>query len=76
MFDPLNYEWIQTNQRMYQYGPFSAMTAPGIYWFRLFGYGLHIKDMTRYRLLASEALGLRRRFVIGPWSIRVLTPAR
>jgi hypothetical protein len=75
MYDPLKFEWTATSQRTYRYGPFSAMIATGLYWFRLFGYGLHIKDMTRYRLLASEHLGFRRRLVIGPWSIRLLTPA-
>lgn len=46
----------------------------GYLWFRVLGYGLHVKDTRRTGLLFSERVGLRRCFRLGPWSVRVLMP--
>lgn len=43
---------------------------------RVFGYGLHVKDMRRHALLLSERTGRVKRLVIGPYSIKLLPPRR
>ena len=56
--------------------PFFAFynSKDGLIWFRIFGYGLHIKDINRHDLLFSERVGARKRFVLRNYSIRILTP--
>lgn len=44
----------------------------GFYWFRLFGYGLVIKDLTKYEPLFSERNGYKKRLKIKNWSITFL----
>ncbi len=44
-------------------------------WFRIFGYGLHIKDTTCNWVSLSERRGLNKNYHhIGRWSFRFLTP--
>jgi hypothetical protein len=48
----------------------------GFNWFRVFGWGLHWKDLRCNPLLFLERNGYLRRLQVGPWSIRVLKPQR
>jgi hypothetical protein len=48
----------------------------GLWWVRVFGYGVHAKDILRNRLLFSEREGLVHRLQIGNWSFRFLSPLR
>lgn len=41
----------------------------GIGWFRFFGRGLAIKDVTRYPLLFSQRYGYDKAITIGKWRI-------
>lgn len=43
-----------------------------LYWFRVAGVGLHVKDTRRHRLLFSERNGSVRRVQLGPWSVKWL----
>lgn len=45
----------------------------GIIWLRLFGYGIHFKNLRKQALLFSERNGFVKRFQVGDWSIRFLT---
>ncbi len=80
MFHPLNYDYIKQHQRTFNRWGVCGLIAPGVYWFRIFGRGLHIKDTARHSLMFSERYGRTKRVQIGPWSIRLLTfsalPAR
>jgi hypothetical protein len=44
----------------------------GLWWFRIFGYGLCCKDITIYPLLFSERTGRRKFLRIGRWIIKWL----
>jgi len=44
----------------------------GLGWFRIFGYGLKIKDTTKYDLLYSERNGYSKAITIGRWRISCL----
>jgi hypothetical protein len=44
------------------------------FWFRIFGYGLVIKNTNVYPLLFSERMGLRKIYKIKNWSITKLKP--
>lgn len=44
----------------------------GTFWVRVFGYGIHIKDITKHRLLFSERNGYAKRIQIGKYSIKLL----
>jgi hypothetical protein len=57
-----------------QYGIFCCCKANGLFWFRVFGYGLHFKNIKKRFLLFSERNGYRKRLQIGNWSIRTLVP--
>ena len=46
----------------------------GLFWFRIFGYGLHIKDTKRHQLMFSERNGLTKYWKVGVWIVRVLKP--
>ncbi len=37
--------------------PFSYYHTPGLFWFRIFGKGIHVKDVSRHRLMFSEREG-------------------
>lgn len=41
-------------------------------WFRIFGYGLKIKDTTKHMLLFSERNGYSKGIQIGKWRVGVL----
>lgn len=45
---------------------------PGIFWFRIFGKGLHFKNVNTHPLLFSERNGYSKCLRVGNWSIRVL----
>ena len=53
---------------------FSSYNSNGMLWFRIFGYGLSIKNMDIHRLLFSERLGYTKTLRIGKWSIKWLNP--
>lgn len=55
-------------------GLFFHVKSDGCFWFRLFGYGLHFKDVRKHSLLFSERNGYVRRVQIGNWSIKILKP--
>ena len=44
----------------------------GMWWFRLFDYGIHAKDLRIHDLSFSEREGYRKRLVLGNWSLRLL----
>lgn len=46
----------------------------GLFWFRIFGYGLQGKDTHTHALLFSERYGYRKGFYIGRWIFHFLTP--
>ena len=55
-----------------QYGVFCYYCAPGLLWFRVFGVGLLVKDVTRHRLLFSEREGFVWHLWVGHWFVRWL----
>lgn len=56
--------------------PFSYYKSPNnnFFWFRIFGYGLVIKNTNVYPLLFSERMGLKKTYKIKNWSISKLKP--
>jgi len=46
----------------------------GFMWFRIFGWGLVIKDTHNHALLFSERNGFTKYIMIGKWIIRLLKP--
>lgn len=44
----------------------------GLWWFRIFGYGLHWKDMRTHKPLFSERHGYRKHLHIGPYSFGLI----
>lgn len=50
----------------------SGRKINGLWWFRVFGYGIHWKDTRKHPPLASERLGLRNGLQIGYWRFRLL----
>ena len=54
----------------------SYYRCDGMFWFRLFGYGLHFKDLRKFQLIFSERNRLRKSFRIGNWSIKFLSKDR
>ena len=51
---------------------FSCYSERGLFWFRIFGRGLVVKDVRLHPLLFSERHGYQRMIRIGPWVIRYL----
>lgn len=47
--------------------PLSFHRAPGLFWFRVFGKGIHVRDTDRHPLRFSERNGYRQM-----WTFRVL----
>lgn len=45
----------------------------GAFYFRVFGFGLHVKDSTKHRAYFSERNGFVKFTHIGKWRIRILT---
>ncbi len=52
---------------------FSKYRRKGFWWFRIFGYGLHGKDITKNDLTFSERNGFSRHLKIGRWSFKWLS---
>ena len=46
----------------------------GLFWFRIFGYGLHLKDTNKHPMMFSERNRLTKYWKVGSWIVRVLTP--
>lgn len=59
---------------MSRHRPFEHGTGPGGFWFRVFGYGLHIRRSAGYQPLFSERYGFVRPLYIGPLRIEALRP--
>ena len=55
-----------------RYGIFCHHREPGLLWFRVFGVGLVVKDVTRHPLMFSERQGLVRLVRLGRWLVRWL----
>ena len=53
---------------------FQLMFASGIFWMRLFGWGFHIKDITRRPLIYSERNGCYKILKFRRWRLRLLYP--
>lgn len=53
---------------------FACYLSQGFYWFRLFGHGLHFKNLAFHRMTFSERYGYVRKLQIGKWLIRRLSP--
>ena len=58
--------------KMFGKSIFSFYKIDGLLWFRLFGYGLHIKDITKHELIFSERIGKRNGLLIGFYVIKIL----
>lgn len=43
-------------------------------WFRIFGFGLHWKDITIHPLMFSERIGKTKSIQFGKWMVRILKP--
>jgi hypothetical protein len=53
---------------------FDLYAGNGIAWFRVFGWGLHWKDLRRHQLNFSERNGLVKKLRIGDWLFGGLRP--
>jgi hypothetical protein len=51
---------------------FVGFKGDGFCWFRIFGYGLHFKDITKHKLLFTERYGHTKYLKIGNWIIITL----
>jgi len=54
--------------------PFFYHYERGLFFFRLFGYGIHVKDISRFRQYFSERNGYKRRLMIGNYAVSILKP--
>lgn len=68
MWEDLEKQFGQWSFTKYLYGH----NSKGMWWFRLFGYGIHAKDTNLHGLMFSERNGYRKRLVLGNWSLRFL----
>ena len=68
MWENLEEMFGQWSFTKYLYGHRSK----GMWWFRLFGYGIHAKDLRTHDLMFSERNGYRKRLTLGNWSLRFL----
>jgi len=55
---------------------FSCNYKNGSFWFRILGYGLHIKNITKFPLLFSQRNGLKKSIRIKNTYIEYLTKVR
>lgn len=53
---------------------FSSYYIKGFFWFRIFGYGVVIKDFKKYGLIFSDRNHLTKRLIIGNYIIKILKP--
>ena len=55
-----------------------AKRVPGLLFFRVFGFGLHVKDLRRHPPIfaerAARTWAYRHTLTLGPWRLRVLHP--
>jgi hypothetical protein len=59
---------------MKKYPFFCKHKTIGFSWFRIFGYGLVIKDITIHPMIFSERMKKRRYLLIGKYLIKHITP--
>lgn len=57
---------------MIRHGLFSCHREPGFAWFRIFGIGLYIKNVTRHPLDFCERYYPRKQLRLGRWLIGLL----
>lgn len=57
-----------------EYGLFCYCKRDGMFWFRIVGYGLVIKDTRKRQLLFSERNGLKKPWRVGHYVITRLNP--
>lgn len=60
----------------YRHGPFECMAWDRGFWFRVFGYGLHVKLRAGHVPLFSERYGYVSVAYIGPLRFMALRPSR
>lgn len=53
---------------------FNAHFSKGLWWFRIFGYGVHWKSLKTHPLLFSERYGYTKKLLIGNWCFGILKP--
>jgi hypothetical protein len=58
--------------KLFNMSVFSFYKIDGLLWFRIFGYGLHFKDITKHKLMFSERISKRKRLMIGFYLIKIL----
>jgi len=51
---------------------FTFYKTDGFFWFRIFGYGLVIKNIKKHHLLFTERMGIQKTFKFGNWIVRFL----
>jgi hypothetical protein len=51
---------------------FFFFRCDGAFFFRVFGYGLHVKDITMHRAYFSERNGFPKYWQVGKWRVRIL----
>lgn len=51
---------------------FSSYYEKGIGWFRIFGIGIHWKDISRHKMYFSERNGYVKYLKIGSWIFKLL----
>ncbi len=53
---------------------FSKYRSNGFFWFRIFGWGIVGKDLSKHYLMFSERKGITKRVELFGWSFRLLKP--
>ncbi|MFA7819342.1 hypothetical protein [Aeromonas dhakensis] len=51
-------------------------SEPGMWYFRILGYGIHFKNINQHPLLFSQRNGYRKALVIGSWRFEWLKPIK
>ena len=51
---------------------YSSYRSDGFFWFRIFGRGLHFKNVKKHGLLFSERMKIKKSFILFNWSIKYL----
>jgi len=68
----VNFRRLQKNRKRQPF--FVGCSIQGLWWFRIFGYGIHCRRIADYRLLFSERLGYTRGLTIRGWYIKFIKP--
>jgi hypothetical protein len=58
--------------RTYQRSVFQVGIGEGYFWFRVFGLGLHVKDLGQHSLGFSERQGFTKQLTVFGYSIKAL----